>query len=111
MAIRAGRLRHTVTIERNEPTRDATGAEVAAWSRHVVRRASIEPLQGREFWASRQTNAEVSVRVRLRWDGDTAAITPKDRVVFDGRTFDVVSVIVPNEARREVHLMCTEAVT
>ena len=105
--MRAGKLRHRITIEQNTPTRDALGAEVDSWSSFAVRWAAVEPLGGREFWDARRVNAERRVRFRLRY---VVGVTPEMRVSFDGRVFDIQAVIDVEERNRELQLVCEEQV-
>ena len=100
--MRAGRLRHRVVIEKNAPTADGSGALVDAWTTFATRWASVEPLSGREFFASRQIEAEVTTRIRLR---HLAGVTPKMRVlvpraatVLDGAINDSVTSITVDSA-------------
>lgn len=106
--MRAGRLRHRVTIQQPAETRDADGAVIESWNTYAVRSASVEPKTGRERWVSDQRFAEVDYLVRLRYDSVAVAITPKMRVSYDGRIFNITAVIHVNERRREIHLMCQE---
>ena len=103
--MRAGKLRHRITIEQNTPTRDALGAEVDSWTTFAVRWAAVEPLGGREFWDAAQVNAERRTRFRLR---HLAGVTPAMRVSFDNRVFDIHAVIDAGERNRELELVCTE---
>lgn len=70
--------------------------------------ASIEPLSGREYFSTHQVNAEISHRIKLRYK---AGITPKMRVKYGNRYFNIISAIDIKEAHREIHLMCTEVIT
>jgi SPP1 family predicted phage head-tail adaptor len=107
MAIRAGKLRHSITIEQQSGSQDEYGAPGVTWSTFATVRASVEPLQGREFFASQQMQAEVTTRFRIR---HLAGVTPTMRVLFSGRSFDISAVIDPNEEHRELHLMAVEVV-
>ncbi len=100
-------LRHRVAIEQKTPTRDTFGGEVEAWNPVATVWASVEPLQGREYLEARQLEAEVTTRIRIRYrDG----IVPQMRVVWGSHTYDVQAVIEPDSGRRELQLMCVEAV-
>jgi len=107
--IRAGKLRHKVTFQRFTTTQNSFGETVETWEDHAERSAAIEPLSGKEYWDAQQTTAETSVRVRVRHDSTTEAITSKDRIAYDGRTLEIVSPPIRiNERRREIHFMCRE---
>jgi SPP1 family predicted phage head-tail adaptor len=104
--MRAGKLRHIITIQRPTDTRNDYGEVVEGWEDVITTRASAEPLQGREYFASQQVRSETTTRFRIRWPG--MPITPDMRVMFEGRAYDIDSVIDPNERHRELHVMAVE---
>ncbi len=67
--------------------------------------ASIEPLTSREVLQIGQQKGAISHRCRLPYH---AGVTLRTRVLWQGRTFEVVSVINRGEARRELELLLTE---
>ena len=106
--MRAGRLRHRVQIQAWSETRDTHGGVTETWEDPGTPRwASVEPLQGREQWFAEQTEATVSHRIRMRGG---ASITPKDRIAWDGRVFQVEVIKDTAERRIELELMCREVV-
>lgn len=106
--MRAGQLNKKVTVQSYTSAANSFGEMIETWSTYATRNASVEPLQGREFWAAQQLNSEVTSKIRLRYDSITGAITPKMRVQWDSRTFKIHSVINVNQRNREVQLMCSE---
>ena len=105
--MRAGRLRHQIVIQICAATPDGAGAEVKTWSTFATLQASYEPLMGKELFAAQQEQARATTRFRVRF---VAGITPKMRVSFDNRLFNIESVIDPYGRGRELHLMCAEDV-
>lgn len=105
--MRSGKLRHEITIQALTSMQDSYGGQTESWSTFATVRASVEPLQGREYFASQQVQAEVTTRFRIRY---LSGVTPKMRVLYDGRTFNVASVINPNERNHELHIMAYEVV-
>ena len=105
----AGKLRHRLIIQRPPvvPVRDSTGAEVETWEPVSAVWGRVEPLSGRELYAARQFNAEVSHRVTMRF---AEGIIPTMRVLFGSRAFDVHAVLNPDERNRELQLACSEFV-
>ena len=105
--MRAGRLRHIVTIQEPVETQDSMGHPAVTWSDVATRRASIEPLSGREFFTAKEFHADVSTRIRLRY---LAGVTPKMRVKWGDRYFNIHSAISPDKKNRELVLMVSESV-
>lgn len=100
-----GELDKRIKIEQATETRSGTGAVIKSWATFLTAWAGIDPPKGREFFAAGQIQAEVTVRVRIRY---RAGVTPQMRVLFGTRVFDINSVIDPDEAHVELILMCTE---
>lgn len=105
MVMKIGKLRQRVTIQEYVATRDSFGAEVPAWTDVATVWASVTPVSGKEYFASAQVNAEVSTKITMRY---LAGITPKMRVVFEARTFEIISVLNFEERDIELNLMCKE---
>lgn len=103
--MRAGRLRHVITIQQATETRDSVGAIIRTWATYDTVRASIEPLNGREYFNASQVQAEVSTRIRVRYlDG----LTSKMRILFGSRIYDIKAIINDKERNFEMTLMCVE---
>lgn len=103
--MRIGKLRHRVKLQVYTATRDSFGGEVEAWTDIAELWASIEPISGKEYFASQQINAEVNTKIVIRYK---AGVNPKMRIKFGDRFFEIVSVICIQEKRKEIHLMCKE---
>ena len=108
--MRAGLLRKTITIQSATESRSSSGSVIETWTNYAIRRASVEPVSGKEYFAARAVNADVSIRFRVRHDSLTGAITPKMRISYDARLFDIESVINSWERDREILMMCRELV-
>ena len=107
MAVRAGNLRHRVTIQRKSVSLDGYGAENASWAEFARVWASVEGLAGRELWAAQAEQGEQTTGVRARW---LPGVKVEDRVVFGSRTFDILAVVDATGRGREMELMCRELV-
>ncbi len=104
----AGRLKYKVIIQQYTASVDAVGAPVETWADYITRYASVVPLNGSEFFAAQQLTVDMNVRIRLRYDTAFDLVTPKDRVIWNSRTFDIMTIINPMESNREIVLMCQE---
>lgn len=105
--MRAGLLRHLVTIEAVEWVRDpVSGAVTEEWVTKAKVWAEVRDLRGREFWAAQQIQSEVTTRVLIRhMDG----LGPEMRVRHGDRILDIDHIIDPDGRGRELQLMCKEA--
>ena len=105
--MRAGRLRHRVTLRRRAVARDTYGAEIFTWNTYATIWAAIEPLQGNERTQSQQVVAEETSKVIIRF---VSGVKANDRVYFGTRILDINAVINPAERNEYLELRCTEAV-
>jgi SPP1 family predicted phage head-tail adaptor len=103
--MRSGRLRHQVVIQQVTESQDASGAVVESWAALATVWASIDPIAGNEFFAAKQTMAETTHRIRIRY---LSGVVPKMRVLFGSRTFDITEIINFQEKNVELQLMATE---
>jgi len=106
--MRAGKLRHRIAIQQETATQDIYGAEVKTWTTKKELWAEIDPPKSREFFATGQTQAEVTTRVRIRY---LPNVTPNMRIKFGTRYLNINSIINPDERNKELIMMCNEWVT
>ena len=104
--MRAGMLRHRVTIQRQEIVFGKFGAPLhdKVWENVATVWASLEAMSGREFFASQQVQSEVTHKVTIRFRPGVAADM---RIVHGGRVFGIVAPLPDNRGTRLV-LMCRE---
>lgn len=105
LPIRAGDLKRQITIQSRVAGKDSFGQSSVAWVDFVSTRAAITPLQGNELVTAQAQFAEIShhVEIRLR-----PGITASMRILYQGRIFNILSVIDDFTAHRRLVLMCSE---
>lgn len=103
--MRAGDLRKRVTIEQPAESQNGVGEMTQTWSTFAVLWASIEPLVGSEKLQAAQINANADAKITVRY---YAGITPKMRIRFLARMFQIVSVQNVDERNRVIDLVCVE---
>ena len=104
--MRAGALRHTVTVQQRTELPDSFGEPAQTWTTmHADQPASIEPLSGRELINAQAIQSDVTHRVRMRY---VAGVETKHRVAFGTRVFDIRAVRNVNERNIELEMLCTE---
>ena len=96
-----------IVIQSKIITRGTFGEELVTWGTFATDWASPEPLRGQEFLEARRLQANLDIRFRLRY---RSGIKPAMRILYDGRTFEIVSVIHVSENHRELQLMCVELI-
>ena len=106
--MRAGTLRHRVTLQRVSHVKSATGMGTETWADLGSRWADIQPARGAEFEAGPSARAETSHQIRLRHDSLTGGLLPRDRITYNGRVFDIQQNLNRNERNKERLVMAEE---
>jgi SPP1 family predicted phage head-tail adaptor len=113
VSIRAGQLRHRVTLQappdpEADAGQDSYGQPEGAWTEVGVYWADVRFLAGREAIAAKQVQAEATHAVTMRHG---APVTPQSRLVLeDGRKLGVISAGDPDGRGERIELVCQELV-
>ena len=106
--VKAGKYNKVISIQKRDYDKERNntyGNSRPIWKNVTTVRASVEPLQGREYFSGPFQMGENIIRVRIRYlDG----ITNNMRIKYGKRLFDIYSVIDSMESHRELQLMCKE---
>lgn len=114
--MKAGRLRHRVTIQDPVEEQDATSGavEIIDWEDTFADvHAEVEALSGREYLAAAQIQSEETHVITLRW---RPGLHAKQRIVWAPsgdtiRYFNIVAPIVGGYGMREfIEIRCAEGV-
>lgn len=105
--MRAGDLRHQVTIQQFESIDDGGGGHEEVWTDLTTVWGSVEPLNGKERYDAQQIQATLSHKIRIRYYPN---LKPSMRVKFETRVFNILSIINFEERNRELQLMCEELI-
>lgn len=104
--MRAGMLKRRVTIQSvTEGAMSAQGEPLETVTTFAERWASVDPLSGAEAELMHEVHPEVTHIVTIRY---LSGVTPKMRVLFGTRSFEIKAVLNTREANRELGLLCTE---
>ena len=105
--VEVGELRHRICIEEKIILRDSHGAEQVTWTPFLYEWAKIEPLSGREYFMSKQTQASTSHKIMMRYQ---AGIKAYHRIRWAERIFNIDAPPL-NEEERNISLIifATEA--
>ena len=103
--MRAGRLRHRIVIQTMTDSVGSQGGLTEVPSTFAQVPADIIPLTGSEAFRSQQVFPEATHRIELRY---LAGVTPKMRVAYGTRIFDILIPLNLEERNRELHLIVKE---
>lgn len=107
----AERLNKRVTILRQTDVVDGYGQPLDVWIDVATVWAAIEPLQGRELFAAKAVNAEVTTRIPIRYrDGidRTMIVRYKEKGHPKFAEFEILYSIDPEFRHEELQLMSKE---
>lgn len=102
--MRAGELDRRVTLQRAAVTRDELNNPVETWSDLVTVWAKYEPVSDGEKFRAGERASEIGARFTVRYSSQVADLSPKDRLIFAGRTYAITRV---KEVGRRVALEIT----
>lgn len=106
--MRAGTLKHRVTLQRQTPSGgDATWAAPTTWVDEHRVWASVQADAGAESKADNAVMTAVSYTIRIRFLAD---VTSEWRMLWNGKTLDIVSVIDPTGRGHELEIKAIENV-
>jgi len=89
MGIKAGDLRHPVTLLRPESTVGERGRRETQWIEAARVYAAKSDVSGREFYQAHAYNAEDIVTFTIRWRDD---VTQKWRIRHGGTEYNILEV-------------------
>lgn len=88
--MQSGDLDRRIVLQRATVTLDGFGGEVETWAPLRTVWAQYLPGPGREAWRSAEVAAVTEARFIIRWG---QGVTVRDRVLYDGKVYDVRGVI------------------
>jgi len=100
--VRAGILRHPIFLQREIESVGEIGQVIHTWTNLYHTRAHISPVNGTEWYINDHLQNEVTHNIVVR-DTRTTKHTPKDRIIFGARIFDIIKIL--NFEERQMHLM------
>ena len=98
-------MRRVVTIRTNARPPDGMGGYTETPTDVTNIPARVEPLEGRELIEAMQTGMQRPHRFTMRY---RAGMTGAKTLIYGGRTFDIKSVMDPEEKHRELLITADE---
>ena len=103
-----GEMRHRVqVITVAEGAKDALGQPVVSTTAGNYLWGKVSPLEGRESYEAKQVNPLVTHRFNSWYD---STVVPKARLLFGSRTFEIESVLNPDERSAQLVAILKEEV-
>lgn len=107
MGMRAGRMRHKITVYKSDGSRDDFGAPVAGAKTVVATPYCwVKPVANTETSGS-QTRDNYTVQFGIRYSKTLENPTPEMYIEFKGSEYDIVSVINHDEMNEKLLITAT----
>ena len=101
--MKAGDLRHPITLLIPYDSVNAVGRPVKAWRDHATVYAAKADVSGREFYEAQAYHAEDTVTWTLRWRDD---VTPEWRLRHGSQVYEIIEVNHLGYMRDYMRLKC-----
>jgi len=108
MRVDFSKLRHRVTFQ--EPkgvAKNGMGEDVPVYVDFAIVWANVAPLRGREYHEAQKVRAETTYRVTTRY---LKGVTPDMRILHNGKTLEIQSILNIEERNTELQIMASEVV-
>jgi|GEM_PF-969269 len=83
------RLRHYIDVQSLDHTPDGAGGFTDAWTKAWSEWASVNPLKADQVFEYRSKNVHATHLIKVR---GYSQLSELNRILFDGRTFEVLTV-------------------
>jgi SPP1 family predicted phage head-tail adaptor len=104
MGIRIPNLPYRARVQERTTTDDGSGGNVTTWRDTALLWCNISSTGGREFQAAQRLNAEITHFIVTRYH---PSLSPRNRFVCSGKSYNVVQVMDPDGRREQLHIMAT----
>ncbi len=105
--MRAGQLKHLLSIERVTEIQNSFGEPIKEWQEIAKVYGSIYPIRGIERYMSMEKHARATHEINIRY---ISSITPKDRIIYQNRVFEIISIFNLGERNRQLKIIVEEQV-
>lgn len=103
--MRAGSLRHRVTIQSVSEAQNSIGESIETWGTFATVWARIDPLSGRQLLAANQLDEPVAARMKMRY---LSGVTGKMRIVHGSTTYNIRGAPMVSANKSEIELLLEE---
>jgi SPP1 family predicted phage head-tail adaptor len=88
----AGELDRRITIQRATVTLNEFNEPIETWGDLTTVWAKRRDASATESYRAQEVGAEITARFTIRWSTTAASVTPRDRLNFDGRLYNITAV-------------------
>ena len=89
---RIGQLDRRIVIQRPTITYNSFNEPVESFGNYATVWGSRADASASESYRAQEVGAEITTRFAVRWNSVTRTVNPKDRISYDGRTYNITAV-------------------
>lgn len=91
--VMASKLDRQITIQRAAEARDTFHNLVEGpWNNLITVRAAKQEISDGERVRAQEVGADITMRFQVRWNRTIATVSAKDRLIFEGKLFEILGV-------------------
>lgn len=90
--MKIGPLDRRISILRAVVVKNTLNEPIKSWPEFINVWASVTPISDGERYRAAGVGAEVTDRFQVRYSSDAATVGAKDRIDYDGKTYDITGV-------------------
>lgn len=98
--MRAGELDRRVTIERYTTEKNEWNEDVEVWAPLATVWCAKRDVSAGESYRAQSVSAQITTRFTIRYSSQVADVNPKDRLIYEGRVYNITAVREAAEGRR-----------
>ena len=102
--INNGRLKSRIVVYRKKTITTSIGSDKEIYAIYKTIYAEIRPLRGKEYLESVQLEHKITYKITIRFTD----INETDYIGYQGKIFDIESVIDVENRHWDIELMCVE---
>lgn len=88
----AADLKGTIQLERVRIERNGLGEAVETWETLATRSAERADVSDAEAMRAAEVGSQLTTRFRIRYSSQVATVNARDRLIFEGETYNIVGV-------------------
>lgn len=88
----AGTLDRRVTLQRATVSMNDFNEPIATWGTLAVVSGGRRDASASEAYRAQEVGAQITTRFRVRWSPTVADLNPVDRLMFEGRVYNITAV-------------------
>lgn len=88
----SGDMNRRITLQRATVERNSFNEEIETWGTLATVWARKHDVSAAEAFRAQEVGAQLTARFRIRYSDTVATLNPRDRLIFNGLTYNITGV-------------------